>query len=105
MRGSRRFRGVDDEAHVAVLDHVDDMGAALGHLVHFGDRHAVGLDHRGSAARGEQREAELEQVARYGYRGVLVTVAHADEGAPAARQLHARGELRLDEGLAERLAY
>ena len=44
---------------------------------------AVRLDHRRGAARGEQREAELDEVARHLHRGELVAVAHADERAPA----------------------
>ena len=63
-RGARGLDGVDDEAHVAVLDHVDDVRPALGDLVHRRDRDAVRRQHRRGAARGEQREAELDQVAR-----------------------------------------
>src|SRR2546422_1659208 len=48
--------------------------------------------------------SQLDQVERDLHRGVLVGVAHADEGPAALRQPHAGGELRLHERLAEGLA-
>src|SRR5882672_11137076 len=50
-RGACRLDRVHDEAHLAVLDHVDDMRAALGHLVHLRHRDAVRFQDRRSAAR------------------------------------------------------
>ena len=60
--------------------------------------------HGGGAARGEDREAEVDQIARHLHGGELVAVAHADEGLALGRQLDAGGELRLDERFAEGLA-
>src|SRR3954469_26013907 len=96
VRSARGLGGVDDESDLPVLDHVDDMRPALGHLVHLGHRDAMRGEHRGGAARREDGEAEVGEGARHLPRGALVAVAHADEGAAAGRQLHARGELRLD---------
>src|ERR1044071_8383493 len=51
-RGARGLDRVDDEAHVAVLDHVDDVRPPLGHLVHRRQRDAVRGEHLRGAARG-----------------------------------------------------
>src|SRR5438552_55701 len=85
VRGARRLGGVDDEVDLAVLDHVDDVRPALGHLVHLRHRDAVRAEDRGGAARGEEREAEVGEIARHLHRGELVAVAHADEGLAAGR--------------------
>ena len=64
---------VDDHGDLAVLDHVDDVGAAFGDLVDHGAGHAGGIDRRSGTARGDQLEAQCGQAARDLDRARLVT--------------------------------
>jgi hypothetical protein len=50
---------VDDQHDLAVLDHVDDVRPALGHLVHHADRNAGRFDGAARAARGDQRKTQF----------------------------------------------
>ena len=102
----RVLDGVDDELDLAVLDHVDDVRPALGDLVDRACTARPALEHRRGAARGDEREAELDQVARDLDRGGL-SASRTLRNALARRcgSLHAGGELRLDERLAEGLAH
>ncbi len=67
------------------------------------DLEPVGAQVGRRAARGDQAEAEGQQVACNGQHVRLVVVVDADEGTPFERQLLSRAELRLGEGGAEGL--
>ena len=96
---------VDDQRDLVVLDHVDDVRAAFGHLVHRRHRHAGGRERRRGAARRDQREAELDAASRATSiaRGLSLFLTLMNT-RPCVRQPDARRELRLDERLGEGLA-
>src|SRR3546814_173307 len=71
--------GVDDVGDLAVLDQVDDVRTAFGHLVDVRALQAVLAQPGGGAAGGHQRPAALDQFARNRQHARLVRVAHGDE--------------------------
>src|SRR5471030_2594964 len=87
---------VDDQDDFVVLDHVDHVQPALDHLVDRRDRNAGG-----GALGGDQREADLHQVARHFHGARLVRRFHRQEHLARLRQLDAGAQLRLDEGFSE----
>ena len=94
--------GVDDQVDLVVLDHVDDVRAALAHLVDApaGDagRRRARAPCRSVATSSKPRAIS---VCASGTAAGLVAIAHADQAHAVARQHHARGALRLRIGLAE----
>ena len=101
-RGVLPRGGVDDEADLAVLDHVEDVGAALGELEEVRDGDAGGLDGGGGAGGGVDLEAEGGEVlgaraATSGFVGVL----DADEDVAGKRERRLGGHLRFGVGEAE----
>src|ERR1051325_5847881 len=79
------LRRVDDEIATAAADQVDDRGAAalLRHLAHVLDGKARGGEHPRRPRGGEQLEAESVERSRDRHNGVLVLVAHREEGRAA----------------------
>src|SRR3546814_7241216 len=60
--GLAALGGVDDVGDIAVLDQVDDVRTAFGHLVDMRELQAVLAQPGGGAAGGHQRPAALEQL-------------------------------------------
>ena len=88
---SRPRRRVDDERDVAAPERVDDVRAALLHLVDRLDRRGRALEERSAVPRRrEQREAEPTSVARPAAIAGLVLVAHRDEDRARRRQAACR---------------
>ena len=81
----RALGGVEDQLDLARQHRVDDVRAALQHLVDDFDRQPGCAQQRGGAARGDEREAHLDEAAARLDHRRLVAVAHRDEDArPAA---------------------
>src|SRR6266404_1516827 len=95
------FGGIDDQGHLVVFYHIDDVRATLPHLVDPPARHSGLFQHQGSAAGGGNLEAARDQHLRQHHRGGLVAVAHADEAEAMRRQDHPGSRLRLGVGLAK----
>ena len=74
---------VDDERDLAVLEHVEDVGAAFVQLEEALDRDAGVLERGGGAGGAVDPEAERLQPAREVEDGGLVGVADADEDVAA----------------------
>ena len=76
----RFLDGVDDQRDLVVLDHVNDVRAALTRdLVHQRHRHAGCLDHRCGPARGNDGEAAAGRWRAISTAFALVRIADADE--------------------------
>src|SRR6202163_2297822 len=80
------FGGVDDQRHLVIFYHIDDVRATLPHFIDPPARHAGLLQHQRRAAGGGNLEAARDQHLRQHRRGGLVPVAHADEAQPVGRQ-------------------
>ena len=110
---SALFDRVDDQHNFVVLDHVHNVWAAFGHLVHRGTRHACGLNSRSRALGGHQLKALGHQLAGHFDGTHLVVVFHRNEdlarrrtvGFGGARQLGACTQLALHKGFAKSLAH
>src|SRR5271155_768821 len=101
VEGFAAERRVDDQIHLAGLDQVHDIRAALVHFVH-----RFKLDPRASeccagASRGDDSQAGGSEVLGDGGDMALVVVVDAHEDNSRERQALACGELRLGKGEAE----
>ena len=97
---ARGFAGgsVDDEADLAVLDHVEDVRPAFGELEELDDGGAGGLDGGGGAGGGVDVEAEGGEIpGQEGDVGFL-RVLDGDEDVAAQGQGGLRGHLGLGVG-------
>src|ERR1700733_14317381 len=71
--------GIDDQCHLVVFYHIDDVGATLSHLIHPPPGDAGFLEHKCRAAGSRNLEAARDQHLRQHHCTRLVAVAHADE--------------------------
>src|ERR1700686_3903249 len=94
------FGGIDDQRHLVVFYHIDDVRATLPHLVDPPAGHSRFFEHQGRAAGGGNFKAARNQHLRQHHRARLVAVAHADEAQSVRRQSHPGRRLRLGVGLA-----
>src|SRR5271170_2856647 len=93
--------GVDDQRHLVVFYHIDDVRATLPHFVDPPAGHPGVFEHLGGATRGGNLEAAGDQHLREDSGTRLVAVAHANEAQAVGWQNPPGGRLRLGVGLAE----
>src|SRR5690606_39300287 len=91
------FGGVDDIGDLTVLDQVDDVWPALGHLVDVRALQAVVAQPRRRAGSGNQRPAALDQFAGDGQYPRFVRVTHRDERLADRRRADVGRLLRARE--------
>src|ERR1700680_1788110 len=89
------FGSIDDQRHLVVFYHIDDVRATFPHLVDPLARYSGFFQHQGGAAGCGNLEAALDQHLRQHHGGGLVAVAHADEAQTVGRQNDPGGGLRL----------
>ena len=94
--------GVDDEVDVAVLHHVDDVGALLlGEFVEAVDRDAFGFEALEGAAGGLNFEAKVSEVTGDGDGAVFVAVVDGEEDIAFSRKRVEGADLGFGVGHAE----
>src|SRR5579863_8031783 len=71
--------GIDDQCHLVVFYHIDDVRATLPHLIHPPAGDTGFLEHQCRAAGRRNLEAARDQHLRENHRTRLVAVAYADE--------------------------
>ena len=101
LAGDGAGGGVDDEGDFAVLEHVEDVGAAFVELEEAHDGDAGGFERGGGAGGAVDPEAEGMQAAGEVEDGGFVGVADADEDVAGKGERRHGGHLRLGVGEAE----
>src|SRR5690554_2077095 len=102
--GLPAFGGIDYQPDLVVLDHIDDMRATFGDLVHTAHRQTSRLDDLGGTGGGHHFETEFGQVTGHVGDEGLVVLTHADEHGTRGRQHLAGAQLRLGKSLGETVA-
>ena len=96
---------IDNQADLAILDHIHDVRATLRHLVYHSHGHARFSHHGSGAARGQHGKAHIAQTLGDVYRTCLVFTTHADEYLARRWQLYPRCQLRFYKGFGKRVAH
>src|SRR6056297_2537265 len=98
----RALGGVDHEVDLTVLEHVNDVGAALGDLVHnVTGQPGLGQEGGGAACRHEAEAQVGEYLGCVHKLWGFVAVLDRDEHPSALGQVHPRAHLCLEEGARE----
>src|SRR5580692_3980571 len=93
--------GIDDQGHLVVFYHIDDVRATLAHFIDAAAGYARLFEHLRSPPGGGDFKAARDQHLGQDHRARLIAVAHADETQSPGRQDHPGRRLRLGIGLAE----
>ncbi len=95
---------IDNQVHLAILDHVYDVRTSLRHLVYRSNRQPRCVQYSSCTASSIKRESQFRKIASNFHHARLIRVAYAYEDLTRERQFYASGQLRFDEGLGKGLS-